>query len=91
MSYIGPMINVYHYLLLLLAANTYDMKVTISVLDNILVKRLSSNINKKKNRTFILIRGYDFQEIENKVIKKGYLPDIRDRGEQVVLTKSFSS
>ena len=65
------------------AANTHDMKAAISVLDNIVVKRPSSKINKEK-QNLCLDKGYDFQEIENGVIKKGYLPHIRHRGEQSI-------
>ena len=70
------------------AANTHDMKAAISVLDNIEVKRPSSKINKKK-QNLCLDKGYDFQEIEKEVIKKGYLPHIRHRGERVVVTNHF--
>jgi len=65
------------------AANTHDMKAAISVLDNIVVKRPSYKINKKR-QNLCLDKGYDFQEIENSVIKKGYLPHIRQRGEQSI-------
>ena len=68
------------------AANTHDMKAAISVLDNIVVKRLSSKINKEK-QNLCLDKGYDFQEIKDGVIKKGYLPHIRHRGEEQSITK----
>ena len=42
----------------------------------------SSKINKKRQNLY-LDKGYDFQEIETEVIKKGYLPHNRHRGEQV--------
>ena len=51
------------------AANTHDMKAAISVLDNIVAKRPSSKINKKRQNLY-LDKGYDFQEIETEVIKK---------------------
>ena len=55
------------------------MKAAKSVLDNIVVKRPSSKINKKRQNLY-LDKGYDFQEIETEVIKKGYLSHIRHRG-----------
>jgi putative transposase len=64
------------------AANVHDMKATINMLDNILDKRPSSKINKKK-QNLCLDRGYDFQEIKG-VIKNGYLPHIPLRGEQTI-------
>ena len=65
------------------AANTHDMKAAINTLDNIVVKRPSSKIY-RKNHNLCLDKGYDFREIENEVIKKGYLRDIRRRGEQPI-------
>ena len=44
------------------------MKTAINTLDNIVVKRPSSKINKKKKQNLCLDKGYDFQEIENSVI-----------------------
>ena len=70
------------------AANTHDMKAAINTLDNIVVKRPSYNINKEK-QNLCLDKGYDFQEIENGVIKKGYLPHIRHRGEQSITKGSL--
>ena len=60
------------------AANTHDMKAAISVLDNIVIKRQSSKMFKKK-QNLCLDKGYDFQETKDDVIKKGYCPHIRHR------------
>ena len=65
------------------AANTLDMKAAISMLDNIVVKRPFSKIYRKK-QNLCLDKGYDFQEIENEVITKGYLPHIRHREGRVL-------
>ena len=56
----------------------------MNTLNNIAVKRPFSKIYRKK-QNLCLDKGYDFQEIENEVIKKGYLPHIRHRGEQSVI------
>lgn len=56
------------------AANTHDMKATINTLDSIVVKR-SSEIPKQK-QNLCHDKGYDFQEIERDVIKRGYIPHI---------------
>jgi transposase len=69
------------------SANTHDMKATINTLDNIVIKRRSTKINEER-QNLCLDKGYDFQEIGNSVIKKGYLPHIRHRGERV-LTNHF--
>jgi IS5 family transposase len=57
------------------------------VLDTIVLKRSSYKINEKRQNLY-LDKGYDFQEIEMEVIKKGYLPHILHRGERV-LTNHF--
>ena len=54
------------------AANTHDMKAAINTLDNIVIKRPSSKMFKKK-QNLCLDKGYDFQETKDYVIKKGYL------------------
>jgi putative transposase len=69
------------------AANTHDMKAAISTLDNIVVKRPSYKMCKTK-QNLCLDKGYDFQEIENSVIKKGYCPHIPHRGEQTITNSS---
>src|SRR4029077_12731512 len=66
------------------AANTHDMNAAMHTLNNIAVKRPFSKIYRKKQNLY-LDKGYDFQEIEDCVIKKGYLPHIRHRGEQSVI------
>jgi transposase len=65
------------------AANVHDMKAAINTLDNIVVKKPSYYICKTK-QNLCLDKGYDFQEIKYGVIKKGYLPHIRHRGEQSI-------
>jgi hypothetical protein len=65
------------------AANVHDMKAAINTLDNIVVKRPSSKINKGR-QNLSLDKGYDFLEIANSAVKKGYLPHIRHGGEQSI-------
>jgi IS5 family transposase len=65
------------------AANTHDMKAAINTLDNIVIKRPPSKKYKEK-QNLCRDKRYDFQEIENGVIMKGYLPHIRHRGEQSI-------
>ncbi len=60
------------------AANTHDMKAAISTLNNMVVKRPSYKTYEEKQNLY-LDKGYDFPEIENGVIKKGYHPHIRHR------------
>jgi len=71
------------------AANVHDMKSAISVLDSIVVKRPSPKINKEK-QNLCLDKGYDFQEINDSVIKIGYLLHIQHRGEEQSITKGVN-
>jgi putative transposase len=65
------------------AANIHDMKSAVNTLDNIVVKRPSSKIDKER-QNLCLDKEYDFQEIKDGVTKKGYLPHIPHRGEQSI-------
>jgi hemoglobin-like flavoprotein len=55
------------------AASTHDMKAAINTLDNIVGKHQSYKIKKEKQNLCLDI-GYDFQEIEDDVIKKDTYP-----------------
>ncbi len=65
------------------AANTHDMKAAIRTLNNIVVKRPSYKTY-EENQNLYLDKGYDFPEIENGVIKKGYYPHVRHRDRKSV-------
>jgi hypothetical protein len=73
------------YLLILTGAIThnkgYYKKYTLY---HIIVKGSSYNINKEKQNLYLDI-GRDFQDIENDVIKKGYLSHIRHRSERLII------
>ena len=60
------------------AANTHDMKAVIRTLNNIVFERSSHKMYEEKQNLY-LDKGYDFPEIENEVIKKGYCPHVRHR------------
>ena len=65
------------------AANTHDMKATAETLDCIVTKRPPSTPKKKKQQqqNLCLDKGYNYPEIEQEVVKRGYVPHIRQRGE----------
>jgi IS5 family transposase len=73
------------------ATNTHDVTVATNTIDNIVIKRPppSSSIakyrNKKKNKkkqNLCLDKAYHSKEIEQEVIKRGYIPHIRHRREE---------
>ena len=67
------------------AANTHDMKATTETLDCIVTKRRPPPTKKKKQQqqqqNLCLDKGYNYPEIEHEVVKRGYVPHIRQRGE----------
>jgi putative transposase len=57
------------------------VKAAIKTLDSIVIKRPIKK-KKKKKQNLCLDRGYDAHEIECEVVKRGYIPHIRRRGEK---------
>lgn len=62
-------------------ANLHDMKATSRTLSNIATRRPKPTRRRPQN--LCLDKGYDYPEIERAVIKRGYIPHIRRRGETV--------
>jgi putative transposase len=58
------------------AANTHDMKAAIRTLDRVVLRK-----RPKDTQNLCLDKGYDFPEIENESVNRGYTPHIRHRGE----------
>ena len=71
-------------IVIITAANTHDMKATTETLDCCIVtKRRPPPTKKKKQQqqNLCLDKGYNYPEIEHEVVKRGYVPHIRQRGE----------
>ena len=62
-------------------ANMHDMKAAARTLSSIVTCRPKSTTRNPQN--LCLDKGYDYPEIERAVIKRGYIPHIRHRGETV--------
>jgi len=72
--------------IVIISANTHDMKATAETLDCIVTKRPLPPPKKKKQQqqqqqNLCLDKGYNYPEIEHEVVKRGYVPHIRQRGE----------
>ena len=81
---LGQTRKVFHYPIVITAANTHDMKATAETLDCCIVtKRRPPPPKKKKQQqqNLCLDKGYNYPEIEHEVVKRGYVPHIRQRGE----------
>jgi transposase len=66
---------------LITKANMHDMKAAVRTLNGIVTRRPKPTSRNPQN--ICLDKGYDFPEITRAVIKRGYTPHIRRRGEDV--------
>ena len=73
------------------SANTHDVTVATNTIDNIVIKRPSSSSTsykskckqkKKKKQDLCLDKAYHSKEVEQEIIKRGYIPHIRHRREE---------
>ena len=73
------------------SANTHDVTVAIDTVDNMVIKRQSSTSsstststdrNKKKKQNLCLDKAYHSKEVEQEIIKRGYISHIRHRREE---------
>jgi putative transposase len=67
------------------SANIHDVTVATNTIDNIVVKRPSSKKHKQKKQNLCLDKAYHSKEVEQKTIKRGYIPHIRHRREEKLL------
>jgi transposase len=67
------------------SANTHDVVVAINTIDSIVIERPSLRTTKarnKKKQNLCLDKGYHSKEVEQEIIKRGYIPHIRHRREE---------
>ncbi|HKX96869.1 MAG TPA: IS5 family transposase [Candidatus Nitrosocosmicus sp.] len=78
------------------SGNTHDVQVATDTVDNIVIKRplLSPQPKdkkdikkKKKKQNLCLDKAYHSKEVEQEIIKRGYIPHIRHRREKKKLNK----
>ena len=63
------------------SANTHDVTVAIDTVDSTVIKRPSSQLNDRKKQNLCLDKAYHSKEIEQEIVKRGYIPHIRHRRE----------
>ena len=63
------------------SANTHNVTVATNTIDNIVIKRPSYNKSKHK-QNLCLDKAYHSKEVEQEIIKRGYIPHIRHRREE---------
>ena len=71
------------------SANTHDVTVAIDTVDSTVIKRpsLSKPKHNQKKQNLCLDKAYHSKEVEQEIIKRGYIPHIRHRREEKKHTK----
>src|SRR5215211_3548073 len=76
------------------STNTHDVTVAIDTVDSIVIKRPSSSTtttttttNRNKKQNLCLDKAYHSKEVEQEIVKRGYIPHIRHRREEKKLIK----
>ena len=76
--------NGIHLSTFITSANTHDVTVATNTIDNIVIIRpISSSYNKSKHKQKLCLdKAYHSKEVEQEIIKRGYIPHIRYRRER---------
>jgi transposase len=75
------------------SANTHDVTVAINTVDSMVIKRpitpssSKPKNNQKKKQNLCLDKAYHSKEVEQEIIKRGYIPHIRHRREEMKFKK----
>ena len=74
------------------SANTHDVTIAIDTVDSIVIKRPSSKSitkyrNKNKKQNLCLDKAYHSKEVEQGIIKRGYISHIRHRREEIIFCR----
>ncbi len=75
------------------SANTHEVTVAIDTVDSMVLKRSSYKLNdgKKKKKTkkhnLCLDKAYHSKDVEQEIIKRGYIPHIRHRREEQIFRR----
>ena len=65
------------------SANTHDVTVAIETVDSMVIKRPSLSKSKhKQKQNLCLDKAYHSKNVEQEIIKRGYIPHIRHRREE---------
>ena len=67
------------------SASTHDVTVATNTIDNIVIKRPSSSKStkcRKQKQNLCLDKAYHSKEVEQEILKRGYIPHIRHRREK---------
>jgi putative transposase len=71
------------------AANTHDVTVAIETVDSMVIKRPSSKLKYKQKQNLCVDKAYHSKEIEQEIVKRGYIPHIRHRREERIFYRKY--
>ena len=78
------------------STNTHDATVAIKTVDSIIIKRESSSTStistdryKKMKHNLCLDKAYHSKDVEQEIIKRGYIPHIRYRREEQIFYRKY--
>ena len=70
------------------SANTHDVTVAIETVDSMVIKRPSLSKSKhKQKQNLCLDKAYHSKNVEQEIIKRGYIPHIRHRREEKIFCR----
>ena len=71
------------------SANTHDVTVAIETVDSMVIKRPSSKLKYKQKQNLCVDKAYHSKEIEQEIVKRGYIPHIRHRREERIFYRKY--
>ena len=72
------------------SANTHDVTVAIETVDSMVIKIPSSSKPKHKQKQNLCVdKAYHSKEIEQEIVRKGYIPYIRHRREERIFHRKY--
>jgi putative transposase len=71
------------------SANTHDVTVAIEIVDSMVIKRPSSKLKYKQKQNLCVDKAYHSKEIEQEIVKRGYIPHIRHRREERIFYRKY--
>jgi transposase len=69
------------------SANTHDVTVAIDTVDSMVIKIPSSKPKHKQKQNLCVDKAYHSKEIEQEIVKRGYIPHIRYRREEQIFRR----
>jgi putative transposase len=73
------------------SANTHYVTVAIETVDSMVIKTPSSKPKHKQKQNLCVDKAYHSKEIEQEIVKRGYIPHIRHRREERIFHRKHQA